>query len=83
MRLKGVNFQFSHKKNEMLQMFVPGTAAVREPQSGAGVLSLLRHFVRPADHQVLQSPAKVHLSALPEDRREHISLLNLTKRLQV
>ena len=67
----------------MLQMFVPGAAAVREPQPGAGLLSLLRHFVRPPDHQVLQSPAQVHLSALPENRRQHVRLLNLTERLQV
>ena len=80
---KGVNFQFSYKNQEMLQMFVPGTAAVREPQPGAGLLSLLRHFVRPPDHQVLQSPAQVHLPALPENRRQHVSLLNLTERLQV
>ena len=81
-------FKYKYPKNkllnqEMLQMFVPGTAAVGELKPSSGLLSLLRHFGRPADHQVLQSSAQVHLPALPENRREHISLPHLTKRIQV
>ena len=67
----------------ILQVFLKGTAAAGESEQSSGVLSLLRHSVRPGDHQVLQSTATVHLPALSQDRRQHLRLYHLTERFQV